>query len=132
MPAHNLIDGGVGAPPPTESEMVLPQRIEPVEGAVAVNFPWTAAADAIESLRSVKSMLTSQLDVREGMRSTLDDWVGTFRDDFDDKYGTLRGVASELSGRLARRAASIVGGAEDANYQQQLNNNQAELPPNLS
>lgn len=104
----------------------MPARVEAVDGAAVVDFPWEAAGSAVEAYNAASSTLESQLGARPDMVGTLDDWLGTFRDDFDDTYARLTTVAGGLKERFTSLASLIVGGAEDANAEQRQNNQQAE------
>lgn len=106
----------------------LPARVEAVEGALVVEFPWAAAATAVAALDAASSTLESQLGARPGMIGTLDDWVGTYRDEFDEAHQRITSTASGLKGTLATLASSIVTGAENANQEQRQNNLRVERP----
>ncbi|HYZ99420.1 MAG TPA: hypothetical protein VE575_11755 [Acidimicrobiales bacterium] len=104
----------------------MPARVAAVDGAVVVDFPWTAAASAVAALNAASSTLGSQLDARAGMLGTLEDWEGTYRREFNGTHGRLTSTASGLKESLATLASSIVTGAENANQQQRVNNTLAE------
>jgi uncharacterized protein YukE len=104
----------------------MPARVEAVENAVVVNYPWDAATRAVAALNAAASTLDSQLGTRAGMVGTLSDWVGTFRTDFDEGYQRISSTGSGLKDRLTTLASQIVSGAEDANEEQRQNNTRAE------
>jgi uncharacterized protein YukE len=104
----------------------MPARVQPVEGAVDVNYPWDAATRAVAALNAASSTLDGQLGSRAGMVGTLSDWVGTFRTDFDEGYQRISSTGSGLKDRLTTLASQIVSGAEDANEAQRQYNSQAE------
>jgi uncharacterized protein YukE len=106
----------------------MPVRVEPVENAVVVGFPWGAATSAVAALNAASATLDSQLGTRAGMVGTLGDWVGTFRTDFDEAYQRITSTGTGLKERLATLASQIVSGAEDANEEQRQNNYRAEHP----
>lgn len=106
----------------------MPARVEAVEGAVVVDFPWSAATSAVAALNAASSKLGDQFDARSGMLDTLDDWEGTYREEFDSTYGRLWQVGTGLKGTLTSLASSIVTGAEDANQEQRDNNARALDP----
>jgi uncharacterized protein YukE len=106
----------------------MPARLEPVEGARAVDFPWEAATSAVSALNNAVSTLDSQLGARPGMVDTLSEWRGSFRDEFDDAHGRMMSTASGLKETLTSLAASIVGGAGSANEEQRQINFRAENP----
>jgi uncharacterized protein YukE len=107
----------------------MPARVEAVENAVVVNYPWAAATSAVAALNAASSTLGEQLGTRAGMGGTLSDWVGTFRTDFDEAYQRITSTGSGLKERLSTLASQIVSGAEDANEEQRQNNYRAEHPP---
>ena len=107
----------------------MPARVQPVENAVVVNYPWDAATRAVAALNAASSTLDGQLGTRAGMVGTLSDWVGTFRTDFDEAYQRISSTGVGLKDRLATLASQIVSGAEDANEEQRQNNYRAEQPP---
>lgn len=104
----------------------MPARVDAIDGAVVVDFPWEAATSAMAELDAASATLDSQLGTRADMAGTLDAWLGTYRDEFDDADGRMTSTASGLRESLATLASSIVGGAEDANEQQRAANWQAE------
>jgi uncharacterized protein YukE len=106
----------------------MPARIEAVDGAAVVDFPWGAAASAVAELDSASATLDSQLGTRADMVATLGDWVGTYRDEFDDARGRVTSTATGLRATLAALASSIVTGAEEANQAQRTRNYQVEHP----
>jgi uncharacterized protein YukE len=105
----------------------MPARVEAVAGAVVVDFPWESATAAVAALDRAAATLDSQLAARPGMVGTLDDWVGTYRDEFDDALGRITSTASGLKETLATLASSIVAGGENANQAQREYNHRAEL-----
>ncbi|HEY8524315.1 MAG TPA: hypothetical protein VIL48_05085 [Acidimicrobiales bacterium] len=100
----------------------LPERVQPVENAIVVDFPWEAAGSAISAINAAVSELESQLGARPGMIETLSDWEGAFRDEFDDAHSRIMSSASGIKEALASLASSIVTGAENANAEQRTNN----------
>lgn len=106
----------------------MPARVEAVENAVVVEFPWGPATSAVAALNAASATLDSQLGARATMAGTLADWVGTFRTDFDEASQRISSTGSGLKERLASLASAIVGGAEDANEEQRQNNYRAEHP----
>lgn len=106
----------------------MPARVEAVENAVVVDFPWGAATNAVAAVNAASSTLDSQLGTRADMVGTLGEWEGSFRIDFDEAYQRITSTASGLKERLTSLASSIVGGAEDANDEQRQNNDRAEHP----
>jgi uncharacterized protein YukE len=104
----------------------MPARVEAVDGAVVVDFPWEAATTAVAELDAASATLDSQLGTRADMVGTLEDWLGTYRNEFDDAHSRITSTAGGLRETLTALASSIVGGAEDANQQQRTNNWQAE------
>jgi uncharacterized protein YukE len=104
----------------------MPARVQPVERAVVVDYPWDAATSAVAALNAAASTLDSQLGTRAGMAGTLSDWVGTFRTDFDEAYQRITSTGVGLKDRLTTLASQIVSGAEDANEEQRQNNTRAE------
>jgi uncharacterized protein YukE len=106
----------------------LPARVEAVEGARVVEFPWEAAGNAIAAPDAAESTLESQWGARPGMIETLGDWVGAYRDEFDEAHQRITSTASGLKGTLATLASSIVTGAENANQEQRQVNWRVENP----
>lgn len=100
----------------------MPAKVEPVDGADEVDFPWTQATTAVTALNQAASTLGTQLETRTEMTPTLVDWTGTFRDQFDAAATRITTTASGLKETLTRVAFWIVGGAEAANQQQRTNN----------
>jgi hypothetical protein len=110
----------------------MPARVEPVDGAESVDFPWDAAGEAVAALERVASTLGEQLATRSEMDPTLSDWTGAYRTEFDRKYGPMTDAATALPEQARRYAAAIVSGAEAANQEQRVKNAMAEntlLPP---
>jgi hypothetical protein len=106
----------------------MPARVAAVEGAYEVYFPWETATSAVSALNAASSTLDSQLGTRPDMVGTLGEWVGTYRDEFDDTHGRITSTASGLKDRLTTQASAIVAGAEDANQAQREHNYRAENP----
>ena len=106
----------------------MPARVEAVENAVVVDFPWAAATSAVAALNAAVAALAPQMDTRAAMAPTLSDWRGAFRDEFDAAFGRITGTAHELKEAMARVASSIVSGAESANQEQRTNNARAAEP----
>ncbi len=100
----------------------MPTKVEPVDGAVAVDFPWGSATAAVGALNAVSATLGSQLEARATMTPTIVDWTGTFRTEFDSTHTRLTTTASGLKETLTRMAFWIVSGADAANDQQRSNN----------
>jgi hypothetical protein len=110
----------------------MPARVEPVDGAERVDFPWDAAEEAIAALERVSSTLGEQLATRHEMGGTLSNWTGGYRWEFDRKHGPTTATAGALPEQARRHAAAIVSGAEAANQEQRVKNAMAEntlLPP---
>lgn len=105
----------------------LPVQVQAVAGATEVDFPWADAATAVTALNDAVSTLGSQLEARATLAPSIVDWVGTYRDEFDQADSRLTTTATGLSETLATRASAIVGGAERANEEQRLRNTNAEL-----
>lgn len=110
----------------------MPVRVESADGAEVVDFPWTAATDAVAALNAAASTLDTQLDTRVGMVPSLADWTGTYRTEFDDAEARITGVAADVKETLTRVAHWIVGGAEAANHQQTTNNADADADQRVS
>lgn len=104
----------------------LPARVEAVENAVVVDFPWDAATSAVSALNEASSTLGTQLGARPDMVATLAEWEGSFRNDFNEAHGRITSAGSGLKERMTTLASSIVSGAEDANEEQRQNNARAE------
>lgn len=104
----------------------LPVPVEPVDGAVVVEFPWDAATDAVEALARAASEVDNQLGTRPQMVETLDDWVGSYRTDFDVADIRTTTVGMGLKDELVLLASAIVTEAEEANQQQRNNNTIAD------
>ena len=107
----------------------MPVQVEPVSGAVVVDFPWADALAAVTALDDAAATLGSQLDARATLAPTIADWAGAHRDEFDRADARLTEKASGLRESLAAVASWIVGGAESANQQQRTNNTTAEQGP---
>jgi uncharacterized protein YukE len=107
----------------------MPAQVQPVDGAEVVDFPWASASSAVSALNAASSTLGSQLGARPGMLDTLNDWVGSYRDEFDPAYRRISSTASGLKETMATLASNIVSGAEDANARQSTLNRQAENEP---
>jgi uncharacterized protein YukE len=105
----------------------MPAKVESVDGADAVDFPWSAAATAIGALNAASSTLGSQLEARATMTPRIVDWTGAFRSEFDGAHARVTSTASGLKETLTRMAFWIVSGAEAANDQQRTNNTNAAL-----
>lgn len=106
----------------------MPARVEAVPDAVVVEFPWAAAATAVDALNGEAARLGSQLETRAGMVGAIVEWAGRFRDDYDAAHGRLTKAAGGLKETLTTTASSIVSGAEAANHQQRVNNDRALNP----
>lgn len=96
----------------------MPQRVQAVDGATVVDFPWATAEVAVSALNSAASVLGAQLESRAAIAGSLDGWWGGARDDFDEKYLALTQTASGLVESLAGRAGAIADGATAANDEQ--------------
>ena len=103
----------------------MPTKVEPVTGAVAVDFPWAAATTAVTALNVAASTLDAQLVTRADLAPTLIDWTGAFRTEFDGASTRITTGAAGLKETLTRVAFWIVGGAEAANHQQRTDNAEA-------
>lgn len=108
----------------------MPAKVEPVDGADVVDFPWAAARTAVSALNDAASTLDSQLEARATMHPTIGDWTGAYRTEFDATYTRITGAADGLKETITRMAFWIVGGAEAANHQQTTNN--ANVPEPVS
>jgi hypothetical protein len=104
----------------------MPARVQPVEGAEIVNFPWDAALDAVAAFNAAEATLGDQLGGRPAMVDTIVDWVGTYRDEFNSAYSRITGTGTGLKESLAVQASQIVGWAENANQAQRTNNDRAQ------
>lgn len=100
----------------------MPVKVEPVDGAEVVDFPWGDARAAVGALNSAATTLGTQLETRASMGPTIADWTGTFRTEFDTALTRITGVASGLKETLTRMGYWIVSGAEAANQEQRTNN----------
>jgi hypothetical protein len=107
----------------------MPAKVEPVDGADNVDFPWGPASTAVTALNQAASTLGTQLDTRADMAPSIADWTGTFRTDFDTAHTGITTTASGLKDTLTRVAYWIVGGAEAANQQQRTNNDAVAHQP---
>ena len=105
----------------------MPARVEPIEGAVRVDYPWAAATTAVSALNDVASTLESQLGQRADMLPQLGEWEGAYHVDFSTKRWLLEFDGTGLKENALSLASSIVSGAEDANAQQRQNNERAEV-----
>jgi hypothetical protein len=104
----------------------MPAKVEPVDGADVVDFPWGAARTAVSALNAAASTLDSQLDARVTMAPTIVDWAGTYRTEFDAAHTRITTAAVGLKETVTRMAFWIASGAEAANDQQTANN--ADVP----
>jgi hypothetical protein len=104
----------------------LPARVEAVDNAVVVDFPWDAAGSAVTALNDASTTLGSQLGARPDMVATLTEWEGSFRTDFNEANSRITSAGSGLKEWMTTLASSIVSGAEDANEEQRQNNTRAE------
>lgn len=100
----------------------MPAKVEPVDGADVVDFPWAAARTAVSALNAAASALDSQLDARVTMAPTIVDWTGTYRIEFDAAYTRIATAAVGLKETVTRMAFWVVSGADAANDQQTVNN----------
>jgi hypothetical protein len=122
-------DGGGGGWSDTAAHM--PARVQPVDGARVVHFPWEAARAAVAALNDARAALGTQLDNRVDMYNTLGDWRGVFRDDFNSAESRITAVAIGLRDAFGRKAAAIVSAAVDANDRQRDYNDLAGIDPRL-
>jgi uncharacterized protein YukE len=104
----------------------MPTRVEPVDGAVPVDYPWSEATTVVGALNEAVSTLESQLVARAEMLPSVEEWVGAYATEFGMKQWLLEQTGIGLKEGLANLASSIVSGAEDANTQQRQNNYRAE------
>lgn len=104
----------------------MPVRVDAESGAAVVEFPWESASAVVDALDGARSTLSSSLASRAMMWSSIDDWEGSFRHDFDEAYLRLTAVAIDLVERAPWRAASVVDAADDANTAQRQANDDAE------
>jgi hypothetical protein len=102
----------------------MPERVEPVDGAEEVDFPWSDARTAIAALDAAADKIHDQLGHRPDMRDTLDEWEGTYRNEFDDTDARLMDHGSAAKDNLRVYAGTIVRGAESANAEQRRINEQ--------
>jgi uncharacterized protein YukE len=105
----------------------MPVRVEPIEGAVRVDYPWSAATTAVGALNDAVSTLDTQLATRAEMLPLVDEWEGAYGTEFNQKQWLLEQTGIGLKEGLTTLASSIVTGAEDANTQQRQNNDRAAL-----
>jgi hypothetical protein len=100
----------------------LPERVEPVDGAHEVDFPWSDARTAVAALDTAADKLHDQLGQRPDMRGTLHEWEGTYRNEFDDTDDRLMAYGSAAKDNLRVYAGAIARGAESANAEQRRMN----------
>lgn len=100
----------------------MPVKVEPVDGADVVDFPWADARAAVAALNRAAATLGTQLETRASMGSTIADWTGAFRTEFDTALTRITGLASGLKETLTRMGYWIVSGAEAANQEQRTSN----------
>lgn len=103
----------------------LPDQVVAAGGAPAVEFPWAAAAAAVDALNRAAAALTSRIEAQARMVGTLGEWRGRFRDDFDDGHGDVVAAATALAAEMASRAAGIAEAAGAANDEQVRRNRDA-------
>lgn len=96
----------------------MPARVEPENGAEEVDFPWSDARTAVAALDAAADKLHDQLGRRPDMRGTLDEWEGTYRNEFDDTDDRLMAYGSAAKDSLRVHASAIARGAESANAEQ--------------
>jgi hypothetical protein len=104
----------------------MPVRVQPVAGAVVVDFPWSEASTAVTALNDAVTALGTQLEARATLAPTIVDWAGTYRNEFNGADNRLTTTATGLRETLAAVASWIVGGAESANQAQRDRNTEAE------
>jgi hypothetical protein len=104
----------------------MPERVEPVDGADEVDFPWDDARTAVAALDAAADKLHDQLGHRPDMRGTLQEWEGTYRNEFDDTDDRLMDYGSAAKDNLRVYAGTIAHGAERANAEQHRLNEQRE------
>lgn len=105
----------------------MPERVEPVDGAEEIDFPWSDARTALPALDAAADEIHDQLGHRPDMRATLDEWEGTYRNEFDDTDDRLMDYGSAAKDSLRVYAGAIVQGAESANAEQRrMNDRYAE------
>lgn len=104
----------------------MPARVQPVDGAEVVSFPWGEATNAVAAFNAAAATLGEQLGGRPAMVDTLVDWVGTYRDEFNAAYSRITSTGSGLRESLTRQAWQIVNWADDANQAQRANNDRVE------
>ena len=57
----------------------MPARVQPVENAVVVNYPWDAATRAVAALNAASSTLDGQLGTHEGVADGLHQRQNNYR-----------------------------------------------------
>jgi hypothetical protein len=102
----------------------MPERVEPVDGADEVDFPWSDARTAVATLDATADKIHDQLGQRPDMRATLDEWEGTYRSEFDDADDRLMAYGNTAKDNLRVYAGAIARGAESANAEQRRINDQ--------
>lgn len=109
-------------------EPEMPEQVLPAEGAEEVAFPWSQAGSMRDQLISAADKLAEQFATREEMVSSIADWEGIFRNDFNTTYSGLESTATGPDGlieKLRTVAGDILNGADKANEEQTRLNNQA-------
>jgi hypothetical protein len=105
----------------------MPERVEPIAGAVEVEFPWAEARAAVTALDAAAARLEDQLGQRPGMvDEPLHQWEGAYRDQFNDGHSRLLTYGSYVKGNLRSYASGIATGAENANAEQRQNNGRVD------
>jgi hypothetical protein len=110
----------------------LPERVPPEDGAEEVDFPWSDARTAVTALDAAADKIHDQLGHRRDLRGTLDDWEGTYRNEFDDTDNRLMDYGDAVKNNLRVYAGTIVQGAEHANAEQTRINDQRSEEQRLS
>lgn len=100
----------------------MPERVQPADGAEVVDFPWDDARTAVSAFDAAADKIHDQLGLRPDMRDTLDEWVGTYRNEFDDTDDRLMAYGDAAKDNLRVYAGAVVQGAESANAEQRRKN----------
>ena len=104
----------------------MPARIEAVQHARVVEFPWASATSVGAAIGEAAAALSASLESRAEMAGAISDWQGAYRQDFDETYLRLAAAATDLIERAPSRAESVASAADDANAEQTLENEHAQ------
>lgn len=111
---------------------VLPARVQPVAGALIVNYPWGSAESVAAALDALIAGFTTHADSLPTLVGLLVDWQGSFRDDFDTTLESLTTDAGLLLENCQTDAGNVVTAAEYANDDQRDANTRAEQEPDVA